>query len=677
MDDKIRQSRNQIPTLDHLFDKRIEALELQYQIKPQQSLFSYKKGLILVLSISVILLVIILNIKPSIPYQTIIKDNKRLMNYVYNESVKDKAFKPVEIDQTSDFSKYFLYDEVVLEDSYYFIALVDLGRFSERYSLNQTEDAVEFIVSKVRLKEKNSTSWVKTSVLFVKIGDQAIGLLSTNEKDENNLYYSDHHYLYQEKVISYNKTEEQTVTKLSNDFTHLYVTNLVNDVGSGSYSPIIEDSYSLIRSEATIDFSAPGKKIKTSMTFSVVDVLEAVGHQKLYLFQETFDKDVVVYLNYNQKTIISDLIDNIITYDQLQKGDEVIVSFETFYSDYLPLNIYPDEIKLKRTIPNEAFIVFEINEFDAYDVVGLKEGMIPKTLVIPSSYLGKPVTSIKKEAFSSSRLIDDITFDALIIEEGIKEIKESAFAGIHLNNDLVIPVSVTLIEKQAFYSIDVNVSFHKEHINLVLEEHAFSLRKLSKDEVRTISLPSNYLSTYQTLYRPIAGFELLVDQSEYEAYRGLLDLNHYYPYETEFLKSEDYVYVLLKDELELVYYTGDETNLSIKEQINGINVTSLSSNLFSRVDDMHQFTKIVIPKTVSQMTHLTLELNQTQLPTFVFLSLTPPRNHQALITILPINLNAYFVVPLDSKEAYDETYGLLQIQERVTYLTKEALSRYE
>ena len=82
---------------------------------------------------------------------------------------------------------------------------------------------------------------------------------------------------------------------------------------------------------------------------------------------------------------------------------------------------------------------------DEYRVIGI--GNVSELdIVIPSTYKGKPVTSIRDGAFS---FCSDLT--SVKIEENITSIGESAFYGCTSLTSITIPNNVTTIESNAFY----------------------------------------------------------------------------------------------------------------------------------------------------------------------------------------------------------------------------------
>ena len=111
------------------------------------------------------------------------------------------------------------------------------------------------------------------------------------------------------------------------------------------------------------------------------------------------------------------------------------------------------EVEAEGYIPGERYGDFEflenddgtmtITRFENYDfTVGDWERDLEE-VVIPSSYKGKPVTTIGKYAFFGYKV------ERIVIPDTIKYIEEKAFANIDLSN-VVIPDSVEIIGKNAF-----------------------------------------------------------------------------------------------------------------------------------------------------------------------------------------------------------------------------------
>ena len=90
--------------------------------------------------------------------------------------------------------------------------------------------------------------------------------------------------------------------------------------------------------------------------------------------------------------------------------------------------------------------VLEITKFDEQSrvVTGLKDGIDIKTIIIPSTYKGLPVTSIETGAFSFNDSIIKI-----VINDGITTIKTTAFYECTSLKSIILPSTLATIEKNA------------------------------------------------------------------------------------------------------------------------------------------------------------------------------------------------------------------------------------
>ena len=103
---------------------------------------------------------------------------------------------------------------------------------------------------------------------------------------------------------------------------------------------------------------------------------------------------------------------------------------------------------------NEPVGALEYEPYDygtEYQVVGL--GTVKsKTVSVPDTYKGKPVTRIAEGAFSESNI------EKVVLPEGIEEIADSAFSDCPLLTNVVIPQSVYTVAANAF-SGSVNLNY--------------------------------------------------------------------------------------------------------------------------------------------------------------------------------------------------------------------------
>lgn len=91
---------------------------------------------------------------------------------------------------------------------------------------------------------------------------------------------------------------------------------------------------------------------------------------------------------------------------------------------------------------------------DSYYVVGYFDN-IGSNLVIPSTYDGKPVTTIEQNAFKGCT-----TLKSVVIQQGVKQIGYGAFDGCSNLTSVVVPVSITFMDNNAFNNCSSSLSFY-------------------------------------------------------------------------------------------------------------------------------------------------------------------------------------------------------------------------
>ena len=95
---------------------------------------------------------------------------------------------------------------------------------------------------------------------------------------------------------------------------------------------------------------------------------------------------------------------------------------------------------------NEKYFTFEQNPSGGYTIYKNKEATLPETIIIPSTYNGKAVTSIGNSAFSWCDSLESVT-----IPDSVTSIGDWAFARCYSLESVVIGDSVTSIGYWAFY----------------------------------------------------------------------------------------------------------------------------------------------------------------------------------------------------------------------------------
>lgn len=93
--------------------------------------------------------------------------------------------------------------------------------------------------------------------------------------------------------------------------------------------------------------------------------------------------------------------------------------------------------------PEPGMIFTLINNNTEYEVTG--KGIATGDIVIPTTYRGKPVTSIGKKAFFNKSDVDTVT-----LHEGITSIGEQAFANCSYLTSINLPENLTYIGQSAF-----------------------------------------------------------------------------------------------------------------------------------------------------------------------------------------------------------------------------------
>ena len=95
------------------------------------------------------------------------------------------------------------------------------------------------------------------------------------------------------------------------------------------------------------------------------------------------------------------------------------------------------------------FLNFSLNDDKSSYTVSCSRFVEPISIEIPSTYLGKPVTSIGERAFADCKSLTSID-----IPDGVTSIGKGAFYSCESLTSIVIPDGVTSIGKGAFYSCE-------------------------------------------------------------------------------------------------------------------------------------------------------------------------------------------------------------------------------
>lgn len=135
-------------------------------------------------------------------------------------------------------------------------------------------------------------------------------------------------------------------------------------------------------------------------------------------------------------------------------GVEVTKYFKFTYSDYY-----------------QTFSIAKIN----------KTTLMPKHIILPTTYLGVPVTTVDSYAF-----ISDLNIQSVIIPDGYTKISQGSFKGCFALNSVEIADSVTEIEMQAFEECrnltEVNIPNNLTVIDAAVFSSCYSLAEITIPE---------------------------------------------------------------------------------------------------------------------------------------------------------------------------------------------------
>ena len=110
-------------------------------------------------------------------------------------------------------------------------------------------------------------------------------------------------------------------------------------------------------------------------------------------------------------------------------------------SEYAPLDVY-----------TEALAFYPIGDGDEYGVK-IGNAIYMKTIVIPETYNGKPVTTILNSGFSPSGDVDTY-LESVVIPSSITKIEANAFSNCTKLKTVYVPASVELIGYMAFNAVE-------------------------------------------------------------------------------------------------------------------------------------------------------------------------------------------------------------------------------
>ena len=105
----------------------------------------------------------------------------------------------------------------------------------------------------------------------------------------------------------------------------------------------------------------------------------------------------------------------------------------------------------------EEYFNFTLLSDDTYEISAKDTNNIPVEVVIPSTYKGEAVTSIKEEGFKSCYSLHTIK-----ILDGVESIGNSAFQSCYYLRTIILPNSIISIGNNAFY----NTAYYQDESNI-------------------------------------------------------------------------------------------------------------------------------------------------------------------------------------------------------------------
>lgn len=222
-----------------------------------------------------------------------------------------------------------------------------------------------------------------------------------------------------------------------------------------------------------------------------------------------------------------------------------------------------------------------INEDKEYEVIGINTESITDTgIVIPDYHNGKPITSIKENAFSNN---DKIT--SIKIGNNVKIIGENAFYDCKNLKNIDLGNSVIYIEKNAFYNVSCKNLVIPNSVKEI-DEGAFS----GNDYLITLTLGENVTTIENTAFSYCESLLEICNNSNLELVKGSEQygsvaknaLNIYTKTSgaSKIIKKDNFIIFSGEEDKILMSYTGSSLEITLPSEITRVfNYAFYQSNI--------------------------------------------------------------------------------------------------
>ncbi|MCM1331986.1 MAG: leucine-rich repeat domain-containing protein [Bacteroides sp.] len=198
-----------------------------------------------------------------------------------------------------------------------------------------------------------------------------------------------------------------------------------------------------------------------------------------------------------------------------------------------------------------------------------------QSIVIPTS-----VTEIGSGAFQGCTAIKELFFP-----DGITVLQDRMFEGCQSLESFNIPATVKGIGSWAFMSCrnlkSINIPDGVEWIGSNLFEDTYRLRSITIPKSVTTIAVNAFRGSWATIYN---WSNIIITDENSQDY-GLDDWNNCYY--NMYAKTELWEYVKFGDNLSVIRYKGNEKNVTIPAEYNGIPVTKIGESLFNANRDTY------------------------------------------------------------------------------------------